>query len=143
MDRRARGGARNDPEDPTHYIGHLHSVLALRKRIARIRERASGAPQLNSLNVRIEFRSEQSRLPDDSHPKRRPWQAIPQRMGTISKYRGSPPAIFLSIPLGVPIGQGAQHLRRRERRPRRQGHARLIEILLRYFALPRCSNSAP
>lgn len=77
VDRRARGGARSDPEDPAHYIGHLHSVLALRKRIARIRERASGAPQLNSLNVRIEFHSEQSRLPDDSHPKRRPWQAMP------------------------------------------------------------------
>lgn len=34
---------------------------------------------------------------------------------------GESPGYFLSIPLGVPIGQGAQHLRRRERRPRRQG----------------------
>ena len=31
------------------------------------------------------------------------------------------PGYFLSIPVGVPIGQGTQHLRRRERRPRRKG----------------------
>lgn len=28
---------------------------------------------------------------------------------------GESPGYFLSIPLGIPIGQGAQHLRRRER----------------------------